>query len=315
MANGNRKPASEYYNDPVKYTGDAGSQTNPYCIEDVWDLKVSTTTTKRYFILVNDINFNDHPTYKHGFTESGAYFDDLYSYLDGQGHKIMNAVVYTADYTVIKTASTRNVEFANCVIMSVSGTANCLVASQDVALTDCVFGVYLNSSSFLSFGVIYAKTKLGCIRCTFNIKGTTRDEYTISFNDGNNNNFHYQQCLFNFNIINIGSASSYAVHGHSGTYKAKLTQCGIIGRIYHNYISGGLYMLQNVTCDNVYVALKIDSEHSGYDIYFSGATAMDVNIVDYEVSGRNIGDTTFRALTTQQAQDASYLQSIGFLTT
>jgi hypothetical protein len=50
--------ASEYYNDNVKYTGDAGSRTNPYTISNIDELKQCTQFAN--YILVSDIDFKEY---------------------------------------------------------------------------------------------------------------------------------------------------------------------------------------------------------------------------------------------------------------
>lgn len=50
--------ASEYYNDNAKYTGDAGSRTNPYTISNIDELKQCTQFAN--YILVSDIDFKEY---------------------------------------------------------------------------------------------------------------------------------------------------------------------------------------------------------------------------------------------------------------
>ena len=49
MANGTTVAASIYYSDTTTYTGAGGSKTNPYCIEDLYDL-------------INNFHINTQPT-------------------------------------------------------------------------------------------------------------------------------------------------------------------------------------------------------------------------------------------------------------
>ena len=73
MANGTTVAASIYYSDTTTYTGNAGSKTNPYCIEDLYDLiknpRINTKPTSEdlyyYYIVVNDIDMNDYDDYKY----------------------------------------------------------------------------------------------------------------------------------------------------------------------------------------------------------------------------------------------------------
>ena len=57
MALGTMVSCAEYYQDTTTYTGDAGSATNPYAVEDCYDF--CNILYAGYYNFVKDIDFNE----------------------------------------------------------------------------------------------------------------------------------------------------------------------------------------------------------------------------------------------------------------
>lgn len=332
MANGNRKPASEYYSDPVKYTGNAGSKTNPYCIEDVYDLNVYVDR-EMYYILVNDIDFNDHPIYKYGFTSNINYFDVRYGSgggIDGRNHKILNVVVSDVNFTLIHACIIENIEFVNVVMLGtgLSSSGNGLVVPMQSAgtgsgqgLHNCIFSCLFANGHFASLG--FGNNSTAVTDCTFNIKGTLSTSVLLAVAEGSSKT--YRRCLWNVDIQ--GSRTLTGLIGaSSSSYITTLQSCAFQGKINGAYVGSGtaLFCYSNIT--NSYCDANIYNISSAYYLWLGNqtqsATLSDicfVNISTIRRSNNTIGYTDHSAnlkeLTTTQCHDKDYLQSIGFVTT
>lgn len=79
MANGTLVSAAVYYSDDAKFTGEAGTATNPLCIEDFYDLISNgfTAYINRCALLVKDINMNDYDDYKYNIGCRWVNFYDI----------------------------------------------------------------------------------------------------------------------------------------------------------------------------------------------------------------------------------------------
>jgi hypothetical protein len=119
--NGNIKSANIYYSDDVTYTGTPGTETNPFCVEDFWDmtnLNEYATFTNTHFRLVNTIDFDDYPEFFEGFINRnlpkknsagvisyvGSVSGDIYKttksvVFDGYNNTFRNIVLYGIYYS------------------------------------------------------------------------------------------------------------------------------------------------------------------------------------------------------------------------
>lgn len=337
MANGNIVDAATYYNDPVTYTGDGGSSTNPWCIEDVYDfLNVQSKPHATYswnnnghFILVKDINFNDHETYRYGFNSSYIInFDVTGMYLDGKGHKISNMILYT-NAVQLRLAGLSNTEFANLILVGVSSEWNMNhYYSGNYSCTNCKFGILVNNSNVPILGSFDNFTD-----CTFNIYGTTNT--AIVFGNSSSQIVTYTRCLFNFNLSML-TVQSPMFKKSSPNYNKNFVNCAFTGKINNNFDSGSYFYVFDegnyLRFRSSYYAVETvigksgTSWGSGYSIILRfGAQAdstcfwdTDRTTSSYTSDPRYTVSWSVPQLlelcTTEQAQDANYLQSIGFLT-
>ncbi len=209
--NGNTIAANIYFNDDVTYTGTAGSETNPYCIEDFWDLVLVSSYpysatpfnldhTDRYGLFVKDIDMNDYPdittqimngtvTYKYTtYTFTFTSFKLLWAQIDGAGYCLRNLCVYGNTFGTsprgifYKYATTFKLKIKNLNIINfISYSNNSLFStsgesvSSSLTFEKCNFGVYYYN---LTNGFIVSLINSQYIyyskfeKCTFNFKGS-----------------------------------------------------------------------------------------------------------------------------------------------
>lgn len=333
MANGNIVDAATYYKDSTTYTGAGGGVTNPWCIEDVFDfLNISSkgSGTQWYsegnFILVNDINFNDHETYKFGFSTAYTINDRAWLNIDGRGHKISNLILYTTSVTFAAN-SISNIEFSNLIFISIAGDSSTFKFDS---VTNCKFGLYLSNAT--TKPLLYRLKS--CTDTTFNFYGTvygTSECINIETAD----KCTYTRCLFNCNLTNPNVAPVIVnQNGYSKT--VFLINCGFIGTInnYFNSTSNALTLFKSqgtpyFHITNSYYAVKtvirLAMDHFGQHISvapksltvnsrcFIDKSLITTDFPDAKVVFDDVPDL-ISMLTTEQAQSAEELANIGFLT-
>ena len=140
MADGTMIGCLQYYTNmgeievASRYSGSAGTTTNPYAVEDVFDLqKVYNRVgggNNESFVLVNDVDYNDHPTKKYGISSGYLWGDNSTSYrytfsgedpLTGENHEIRNLIVLSNTVTCGVSTSAqyckiRNINFVNMIL-------------------------------------------------------------------------------------------------------------------------------------------------------------------------------------------------------
>ena len=262
--NGNTIAANIYFNDNVTYTGTAGSETNPYCIEDFWDLVLvssySESTnpfnldhTYMYALFVKDIDMNDYPdittqimngtvTYKYTtYTFTFTSFLLRWAQIDGNGYCLRNLCVYGNTfgssnkgifcmYSV--TLKIKNLDIIN--FISYSNNSLFSVANGGITtltFEKCNFGVYYYNltkgfivSLINSQYIHYSKFE----KCTFNFKGSCYHTALLGNPD------YDTKPTFNLCHINIDKMNSMGCLFHcrnSNDYT-------IYGGTYFTYITG-----------------------------------------------------------------------------
>jgi len=304
MALGVLKDEATYYENNEKYTGRSGSSTNMYIIEDVYDfvgvLKQPATIGDSYYIrLINDIDFNDHSTYKRGI--SSAIYDNNNYYLYGDNHKIKNIVVINATSNILKFQHIEKVDFVNLVAVNCSVFPVAMVNAEN-----CDFGIFV-SNSFLSFTVYNTDIKI--IDCTFNIKGKTKTSGLICAYRST-----FQACHFNVDVnVPFSNGTYIFTIGMNDTRQSTYVNCYFTGKI-NNSGSSSIYFAERTQFTNCYFALEWAGSY--YEHTHNGSTFSSC-FVDKELFNKNgnnwLSLSGVAELTTAQAQDAEYLNSIGFL--
>jgi len=307
MANGVLVDEATYFNDNETYTGDSGSETNRYVIEDVYDfVAIGTTTTYKHYRLVNDIDMRDHPVYKNGF-DKAKMVHDAYGTFDGDGHLIKNIVLnnYTgsniSNVAFMYFGDICNVDFINLVMINCD--ANCpLICAWGGGdglgrLRNCNFGIYVANCSGKSFPFTSSQTE----DCCFNIKGRVTDSLYFSVN--------IKRTHLNLDII---ESHSYALNGSN---TITFTNCYITGKIKNSGTIGTNNGIFVPKFSNSYIAVEYEG-----DSHYSGIKITGTGFIDKELWCKNgftglsesPGSGYVTPITTAQAQDADYLNSIGF---
>ena len=303
MANGTLIDEATYYGDTENYIGSSGSETNMWVIEDCYDfidaITKSTTDSAQYIRLVNDIDFNNHLTYKYGF--EGAIVEDYNCYLYGDGHKIINIISVNTTAPIFNFNIADSVDFVNLICV------NCTVFPISITTaTNCNFGVFFSNSAFSLQQNTFTD-------CTFNVKGNGRNGSLIK-----TTSCTFERCHFNFDIsiklrINSANATGMFQSASSSSSRTYFDNCYVTGVIKDLESSTKPYFnFGHTNFTNCYLAF----EYSG--TAFGGTSNMSINAVCFidkdlcEKNGTVLGSIGFTSLTTAQAQDANYLNSIGF---
>lgn len=312
--NGVLKDEATYYEDSEKYTGDSGSSTNKYVIEDCYDFisLMSSANEKKHARLVNDIDMNEHSTYKRGFINKSA-FNNKSVYLYGDGHKIKNIVCMSCSI-VFFFYYMENCDFVNLVSVSSAFPIEVGYSSgsnYSNTVRGCNFGIYLNNSQFNPWGYFQD--------CTFNIKGKLRDGCSVV----DLSNFGYfQQSHINVDV-QINTSILFKHTSDSG-HSDRFVNSYITGKVINKY-DGGVKWCTWVT-NNSYQYFEPTNSYFAFE--YEQVTPQNFEIstfhscfVDGELFSKNGCTVTFKAfdttysgaiLTTAQAQDVDYLNSIGF---
>lgn len=307
MANGNLKDEATYYGDSEKYTGDSGSNTNMWVIEDVYDFvsvlnPADITDTNIYMRLAKDIDFNDHSTYKKGI--SSAIYSSNKFYLYGNKYKIRNIVAINATTGILKFQYIENVDFVNLVAIGCN-----VFPITMVNASECDFGVFVSSS-------LLAITATNIVDCTFNIKGKTKEINSLI---KTSKNITFQSCHFNFDISGSFSSSRFIFHGYDEytNISAYYTNCYFTGKVKNTGASLVGFSTNN-SFTNCYFALEWTGGGLLKTTNVSTRSSLSVCFADKDLFTKNGSEWTTYAisglstLTTAQAQDADYLNSIGF---
>ena len=169
MANGTMVAASVYYSDTTTYSVMAGSKTNPYCIEDLYDLiknpRINTKPTSEnlyyYYIVVNDIDMNDYDDYKY----SPPIGISLYFYkIDFKNHELRNITIYNSGITtkiylmlwvIQHQSSIYNLKLTNFISYNSSVTYFIILKYQvaNFIFYNCDFSIYTDTTS-VGIGII-----------------------------------------------------------------------------------------------------------------------------------------------------------------
>lgn len=305
MANGVLRSQAEYYGDDIKYTGNVGSETNMYVIEDVYDLCAAVGQTY-YYVLVDDIDFNDHDVYRYGV--DGLIFGGggNICYLRGNNHKIRNLIIkHSTTEGIFNAASVSDVIFENLIVIS-STVSHLFCSYRSIDITNVRIGGYMfNSAS----SVILYGNNINFIDCSFNLKGFTTDG-VCGYAGKSSRSF--TRCHINCDIttecsdcINFDYCD---VYDSCITGKIKQTGKNFASGNRNRYVANGIFY-------NSYFAVGATCETEGFDGYIAPyLIANSVSFMDKELV-LHIEEGTisnFYYLTTEQATDPDYLLSINF---
>ena len=281
-----------------------GTQIDPYLVEDVYDfLAIDSAYHNPYYKLVNDIDFNDHETYKYGISTT------LFSgetYVDGDGHEVRNMIL-SGTSSKITAKEFKNISFSNIILNTIQkGAVGQIKAST---FNNCRFGYYSSNSNLacifsIGFGAFND--------CTFNIAGSTYIHTMM--------NCTFNRCHIHFNNFIHTSNASFIISCDENVSSSKVVfnNTYITGEIdvkngpYTNYIFYG--ETSKVTLNNSYVACKITTNYDYIRIMSNTANMTSTCFADKTLISKVKTDNTYRwyLLTTEQCKNNAYLQSIGF---
>lgn len=309
MANGVLITQAEFYEDSEKYTGNAGSATNMYVIRDVYDLCAAKIQSSHYE-LVDDIDFNDHDTYRYGvsnrvFGVSGSYTCVLH----GNNHKIRNLIIKnSAEDRGIIAGDIFDVIFENLIVIN-STSAHLFYNYNSKTIENVKIGCYLfNSAS----SVILSGNSTSFSDCSFNLKGLTTDGVNMYgyFSDQH----IYTRCHINCDITTTSDdcMNLHYAQLHDSYITGKIKQTG---SVFSNSDTGTNRYLYSGVLQNSYVAVEATCETEGFVGYtVSNITASAVSFMDKDLTPitEESAFANFYYLTTEQATDPEYLLSINF---
>ena len=257
----------------------SGTSTDPYLVEDIYDfLSIPGGATVIYYKLTNDIDFNDHETYKYGI--SGVLISNSYIYIDGDGHEIRNMILTGTDTKIIA-KEIRNVSFANIILNTIQkGAVGQIKAST---FNNCRFGYYSSNSNLacifsIGFGTFND--------CTFNIAGSTYIHTMM--------NCTFNRCHIHFNNFIHTSNASFIISCDENVSSSKV--------VFNNtYITGEIDVKNGPNYDYI----RIMSNNANMtSTCFADKTLISKVKTDYPYN--------WKLLTTEQCKNNTYLQSIGF---
>lgn len=282
----------------------SGTQIDPYLVEDVYDfLAIDSAYHNPYYKLVNDIDFNDHETYKYGISTT------LFSgetYVDGDGHEVRNMIL-NGTSSKITANEFKNISFANIILNTIQkGAVGQIKAST---FNNCRFGYYSSNSNLacifsIGFGTFND--------CTFNIAGSTYIHTMM--------NCTFNRCHIHFNnFIHTSNASSIiSCDENVSSSKVVFNNTYITGEIdvkngpYTTYIFYG--DANKVTLNNSYFACKITTNYDYIRIMSNTANMTSTCFADKTLISKVKTNNVYGwyLLTTEQCKNNTYLQSIGF---
>lgn len=301
MANGTLVSAAVYYSDDTKFTGEAGTATNPLCIEDFYDLISNgfTAYANRCALLVKDINMNDYDDYKYNI---GCRWVNFYN-IDGKdpytgiNHEIRNITtmnkptsvdgIFTIETIKNRTRTVKNINFYNFISYNSSETLfRCGPSDNDtykLLISNCNFTSYVykpNGDSQSSSAV-----------CTLFANNRKADNY-ISDDTVDVKNITYRNCKFVIKgVLNYTLVNEYhrAVFNHCVMeychifldLKKHFTRLFGFANVNMTYVTGSVEMnggttheLGNYIFDNLgYYTAYNQLSNSYFNIDVSGSTS------------------------------------------
>lgn len=323
--NGVLKTQAQYYNDPVTYTGEGGTETNKAVIEDIYDLCAwhyvmsmqpdiyAVTQHKQYAVMVNDVNFNNHDTMSFGITDDTLLdmnFGGNGGELDGAGHSIFNMVIdantpKASSNGIVSRGTIRNVNFKNIVLLDSSRTKGYPIF-KGLTMRFCNISAYISAKIF----TVLISNTIDASDCTFNIGGAVAD-YRLIGGDTSSYNLQANRCLFNFSnlVVNHGTGNILLNTGRTSTFSS----CAFTGLIYQKNVSTST-VFSSAVHNNCYFAIMTGiTEYTNlfsYPTYFSGMTMVDIDLL----TGTYADGTNYMCVHTVNLKNKDFLQQNGFIT-
>lgn len=288
-----------------------GTEDNPYLVEDVFDfcaIRNDEDKETTYYQLVNNIDFNDHPTYKNGITGVNNIINADKSVLDGNRKSIRNIVYYKASGAntyIFTLKEIHNCNFENLVNVCSETNQRLFRVSN---FNYCSFYILFQNSDFVAWAFSPTFTN-----CTFNFAGLASAGMRLY-------GYTFLRCHINFDNFTCPTVGNYGGgwniflnpnfdHVYC-TGKIHFTGISSVADIYLHAPLG--YSQYEGVIKNMYWCVET-SDNFGQGI-FRTQNASAVSFINKDlIKGRNTySGTNFYALTDEQCKDPAYLISIGF---
>lgn len=348
MANGTTVAASIYYSDTTTYTGNAGSKTNPYCIEDLYDLINNPYINKQpksedlyyYYIVVKDIDMNDYVDYKYSTPVNIPLY---FTKMDFKNHELRNITIINNNTSIninifsvmghSTPTSIYNLKLTNFIsynsnvsIFTISNNGN--TSNCKLYFYNCDFSIYADTTlagipiitSIFTSEYMNNQPYVYCYNCVFNIKANLSDNSdTGSIIDDANLYMNY--CHIHLYIIK----NLFTLLRDIGTF----TSSYITGDIYGSTCSGGNSLITYF--DNRPITHKLMNSYVNVNFHNTNPTN-PTPIYGFAFASSTCGSAFFinksklegftacpgtienyYELTDEECKDVSKLQEIGFL--
>lgn len=308
-----------------------GTQTDPYLIKDVYDfceigdtekypaLLDTDNTYKIYFKMTNHIDFGEHEDYKTGFANTVGLINRRDSssptgncYIDANGYGIRNLIYRTTkelSNSLIKVKEIQNANIANLTFIGTYGFQSYAVISA--TFRNCNFGAFFSNSEFskLIGGGIDVGKYIVCYDCTFKLQGVVQEGLEFGYSD-------FYRCHIDIDLKSVNTPDKL-IGGYNSSYRCGLNDIYITGFFRCSDTGIPTYLSQNCLWSNSYIALEFDCPNWEGNFYLNNSAKYSgVSFIDYELANKFISteaqsSDSFYYLTTDQAQNVEYLQSIG----
>lgn len=283
------------------FSGIAGTSPNPYAVEDVYDLDamacgMSGGTT--YYRLVNDIDFNNHATYRFGIND--GFIGGPYGTCNVCGRKLnSNNDMYRIRNTIFSGGIFKLCDFTDVILSNIivnPDTTSSIFNS--CKFKNCAVGIFANKV----VGAAIMPSAYEHIDTSFNIKGTiTSALYTYSKT--------FTRCRINLDNLNVGGALFDAGTFNNSYVTGSVTPTGSSLDMFCSTVSWtDSYAAIGVNCDSSVTVNVIPTTASAN---FIGANFIDKGLLPDGANLREVSNLHY--LTTEQATDPDYLNSIGFV--
>ena len=278
----------------------SGTVSDPYLVADVYDF---CSMNSGYYKLINDIDFNDHNTYKYGVTRQIIGGNGFAIYLDGDGHEVRNIVCSNNNRKFcFNNGSVSNTNFANIIVSGISSSSGIRTQIFADNFTNCNFGYYMSKSAFASIFGDNSDYKTSFVDCTFNIAGSVTYTYYYA---------NFNMCHINFKNLNVtGSSlfdSSYTSTTFSNTYITGSINTSSLMYLFNEKASA------YPTIRNSYLAVATDYSGLGW-VDNNGYGKFSLFCIDKTLMPHmGTSKSGVYLLTSEQFKDNNYLNSIGFL--
>lgn len=351
MANGTTVAASIYYSDTTTYTGAEGSKTNPYCIEDLYDLINNPRINKKptsenlyyYYIVVKDIDMNDYVDYKYSPPLNKPLY---FTKMDFKNHELRNITIFNTTNNINSnnphifivmghstSTSIYNLKLTNFISYNSNVTIFAMnsdsVKYSRLYFYNCDFSIYADTTleGIPTIALILRTDEsssgpyIYCYNCVFNIKANLSygtDEGIII----NDSNLYMNYCHIHLYIMK----NLFLLIGDIGTFTSSYITGDIYGSTCYNNSLIGFYWEDTPTkLSNSYVNVNFHNTNPQnptpiYSYFTTGTdnktcgSACFINKSKLEGFAACPGTiANYYELTDEECKDASKLQEIGFL--